>query len=191
MMTPKQNEILDLVLQVCKKTKNLIKIICIFTLLIALIIISISCIKCEATIPDTEAEASIDIGREQVCAYDITSVEREMLARLVYREANTESIECQQAIVSVVINRWQSGLWGDTLEEVVYAPNQFSPANLLYCTTPTETNYEAVDYVIENGVTIHEYVMYFRSKYHFNWNGYEAYGKIDQTCFGYMKKDKK
>ena len=172
-------------------TKNLIKIICIFTLLIALIIISISCIKCEATIPDTEAEASIDIGREQVCAYDITSVEREMLARLVYREANTESIECQQAIVSVVINRWQSGLWGDTLEEVVYAPNQFSPANLLYCTTPTETNYEAVDYVIENGVTIHEYVMYFRSKYHFNWNGYEAYDKIDQTCFGYMKKDKK
>ena len=114
-----------------------------------------------------------------------------MLARLVYREANTESIECQQAIVSVVINRWQSGLWGDTLEEVVYAPNQFSPANLLYCTTPTETSYEAVDYVIENGVTIHEYVMYFRSKYHFNWNGYEAYDKIDQTCFGYMKKDKK
>lgn len=172
-------------------TKNLIKIICIFTFIIALIIISISCIKCEATIPDTEAEASIGIGKEQVCAYDITSVEREMLARLVYREANTESIECQQAIVSVVINRWQSGLWGDTLEEVVYAKNQFAPASLLYCTTPTETNYEAVDEVIENGITIPEYIFYFRADYHFKWDGYKAYKKIDNTCLGYMEKDMK
>lgn len=191
MMLQKQNEVLDLVLQGCKMTKNLIKIICIFTFIIALIIISISCIKCEATIPDTEAEASIGIGKEQVCAYDITSVEREMLARLVYREANTESIECQQAIVSVVINRWQSGLWGDTLEEVVYAPNQFSPASLLYCTTPTETNYEAVDEVIENGITIPEYIFYFRADYHFKWDGYKAYKKIDNTCLGYMEKDMK
>lgn len=191
MMPQKQNEILDLVLQVCKMTKNLIKIICIFTLLIALIIISISCIKCEATIPDTEAEASIGVGREQVYAYDITSVEREMIARLVYREANTESIECQKAIISVIINRWQSGLWGGTLEEVVYAKNQFAPASLLYCTTPTEINYEAVDEVIENGITIPEYIFYFRADYHFKWDGYKAYKKIDNTCLGYMEKDVK
>ena len=189
MMPQKQNEILDLVLQVCKMTKNLIKIICIFTLLIALIIITISCIKCKATIPDKEAEASIGVGREQAYAYDITSVEREMIARLVYREANTESIECQKAIISVIINRWQSGLWGDTLEEVVYAKNQF--ASLLYCTTPTEINYEAVDDVIENGITIPEYIFYFRADYHFKWDGYKAYKKIDNTCLGYMEKDVK
>lgn len=123
-------------------------------------------------------------------AYNITSVEREMLARLVFREGNTESIECQRAIVSVVINRWQSGLWGDALEEVVYAENQFEPANLLYCTTPVETNYEVVDYIIENGVTIPEYVMYFRIQYHFKWDGYTPYKKIDHTYFGYMEKDK-
>lgn len=123
--------------------------------------------------------------------YNVTSMEREMLARLVYREANTESIECQQAVASVVINRWLSGYWGNTLEDVVYAPYQFSPSNLLYCTTPTETNYEAVDYVLENGVTIPEYVMYFRLDFHFNWKGYKAYQKIDNTCFGYMEKDMK
>lgn len=130
-------------------------------------------------------------AQESKYAYDITSVEREMLARLVYREANTESIECQEAIVSVVINRWQDGRWGNTLKEVVYAKNQFSPANLLYCTTPNETNYEAVDEIIQNGCTIPEYVLFFRADYHFKWEGYKAYQKIDSTCFGYMKEDKK
>ena len=130
-------------------------------------------------------------AQESKYAYDITSVEREMLARLVYREANTESIECQEAIVSVAINRWQDGRWGDTLEEVVYAKDQLSPANLLYCTTPNETNYEAVDEVIQNGCTIPEYVLFFRADYHFKWDGYKAYQKIDSTCFGYMKEDKK
>ena len=170
--------------------KHTTKIICMCAACIILIVLITLCIcRCKATVP--EPEITNGIGREQEYAYDITSVEREMLARLVYREANTESIECQKAIISVIINRWQSGLWGDTLEEVVYAKNQFAPASLLYCTTPTETNYEAVDEIIENGITIPEYIFYFRADYHFKWDGYKAYKKIDNTCFGYMEKDMK
>lgn len=122
--------------------------------------------------------------------YNITSEERKMLAALVYLEANVESIECQKAIVSVVINRWQSGYWGKSLYSVIYAPNQFSPANLISSTTPTATNYAAVDYVLKNGTTLPSYVMYFRANYHFNWSGYVPYTKISNTCFGYMSKDK-
>ena len=77
------------------------------------------------------------------------------------------------------------------IREVVYAKNQFAPASLLYCTTPTEINYEAVDEVIENGITIPEYIFYFRADYHFKWDGYKAYKKIDNTCLGYMEKDMK
>lgn len=76
-------------------------------------------------------------AQESKYAYDITSVEREMLARLVYREANTESIECQEAIVSVVINRWQDGRWGNTLKEVVYA--KISLVQLIYYTALHQT----------------------------------------------------
>ena len=170
--------------------KHTTKIICMCAACIILIVLITLCIcRCKATVP--EPEITNGIGREQEYAYDITSVEREMLARLVYREANTESIECQKAIISVIINRWQSGLWGDTLEEVIYAKNQFAPASLLYCTTPTETNYEVVDEIIENGITIPEYIFYFRADYHFKWDGYKAYKKIDNTCFGYMEKDMK
>ena len=126
---------------------------------------------------------------EPTYTYNITSEEREMLARLIYREANTESLDCQKAIASVVINRWQSGQWGSTLKDVVYAKSQFTPSNLLYKTTPNEVNYRAIDEVIKEGVTLPSYVLYFRADYHFNWAGYNAYTKIGDTCFGYLTKD--
>jgi hypothetical protein len=137
-----------------------------------------------------ETEKIIEVEIEPTYAHNVTSEEREMLARLLYREGNTESTECQRAIVSVIINRWLSGLWGSTLQEVVYAQNQFTPASMIPCTTPNEANYEVVDYVLKNGVTIPEYVMYFRLDYHFSWAGYSAYKKLDNTCFGYMNRDK-
>jgi spore germination cell wall hydrolase CwlJ-like protein len=113
-----------------------------------------------------------------------------MLARLVYREANIESLECQMAVTSVIINRWRDGRWGDTLEDVIYSPYQFTPANLLYQTTPTELNYTAVDLVLQNGCTLEPYVMYFRADHHFDWDGYKPYTQIDYTCFGYFETDR-
>ena len=142
-------------------------------------------------IVEVEKEVSVEVVKEPIYAYNITSVEREMLARLVYREANTESLECQMAIVSVVINRWQDGRWGNTLSDVIYAPYQFTPANLLYNTTPTELNYTAVDLVLQNGCTLSPYVMFFRTDHHFDWDGYRPYTQIDYTCFGYFEGDVK
>lgn len=138
-----------------------------------------------------EIEVIKEVEIEPIYAYNITSSEREMLARIVYREGNTESLECQKAICSVIINRWQNGYWGDTLEDVIYAPNQFSPSGLIWKTTPTKANYEAVDYVLKNGVTLPEYCLYFRANYHFQWNGYTPYTAIDHTYFGYLNKDVK
>ena len=140
---------------------------------------------------EVEKEVIVEVIKEPTYAYNITSAEREMLARLVYREANTESLECQMAIVSVVVNRWQDGRWGDTLKDVIYSPYQFTPANLLYKTTPTELNYTAVDLVLKNGCTLSPYVMYFRTDYHFDWNRYKPYTQIDYTCFGYFEGDVK
>ena len=142
-------------------------------------------------IVEVEKEVVVEVVKEPTYAYNITSIEREMLARLVYREANTESLKCQMAIVSVVINRWQDGRWGETLEDVIYSPYQFTPANLLYATTPTELNYTAVDLVLQNGCTLSPYVMFFRTDYHFDWEGYKPYTQIDYTCFGYFEGDVK
>lgn len=123
--------------------------------------------------------------------YNITPEERETLARLIFLESNTESLECQKAIVSVVINRVNSGYWGNTINSVIYAKNQFTPASKIPYVTPTTTNYEAVDYVLTNGVTLPSYCLYFRAGYHFSWNGYVPYISIGNTYFGYMAKDKR
>jgi spore germination cell wall hydrolase CwlJ-like protein len=123
--------------------------------------------------------------------YNLTPEEREMLAGLVFTEANTESLECQKAIVSVVINRWENGYWGNTLYDVIYAKHQFAAAHKIKTVTPTANNYEAVDYVLMNGCTLPKYVLYFRANYHFKWHGYVPYTSIDHTYFGYIDKDKK
>ena len=141
-------------------------------------------------IVEVEKEIITEVVKKPIYVYNITSAEREMLARLVYREANIESLECQMAVVSVVINRWQDGRWGDTIVDVIYAPNQFTPSNLLYQTTPSELNYTAVDLVLQNGCTLPPYCMYFRADHHFNWEGYKPYTQIDCTCFGYFVADK-
>jgi hypothetical protein len=123
--------------------------------------------------------------------YNLTPDQSEMLARLVYLEGNTESLACQKGIVSVIINRLNSGYWGNTLRSVIYAKNQFTPAKRIPYVTPNSTNYEAVDHVLRYGVTLPTYVLYFRANHHHRWSGYRWYIQIDKTYFGYMAKDKK
>ena len=91
-----------------------------------------------------------------------------------------------------IINRWQNSAWGNTIASVIYYPYQFSPSGLIHKTTPTETNYAAVDHVLQNGSILPSYVMYFRADYGFSkiWDGYAEYEKIDNVCFGYFLKDK-
>lgn len=140
---------------------------------------------------EVETEKIVTVEKEPIYKYNVSSVEREMLARLVYLEANTESLECQSAIASVVINRWLSKQWGSTIASVIYSPYQFSPSGLIYKTTPTETNYAAVDQILKSGSIFPEWVMYFRTDYHFDWQGYQPHCQIGNTYFGYFIKDKK
>lgn len=148
--------------------------------------------KGEIKIVEVEKEKIVEIEKEPSYKYNISSVEREMLARLVYLEANTEGLECQMAVASVVINRWEDGRWGNTIAAVIYSPYQFSPAGLIHKATPTETNYAAVDHVLKNGSILPSWVMYFRADWGFSkiWAGYAEYAKFSNTCFGYFVEDK-
>jgi hypothetical protein len=126
-------------------------------------------------------EENAEADKQQ--AYNLTNEERELLAKLLYHEARGESIECQKAVVSVVLNRVDSGIWGNTLSEVIYAKNQFEPVGkgLLPNTKPLQNQYEAIDYVIENGATIPSNVLYFRADHYFEWG--TDYMNIDNTYF--------
>lgn len=120
----------------------------------------------------------------------ITDSDRELIAQLLYHEARGESLECQKAVVSVIINRLNSGKWGNTIRDVIYAKNQFEPISrgVVERTKPLENQYKAIDYILENGVTVPEWVQYFRADYHFNWAGYTEYCQLSHTYFGGFTK---
>lgn len=137
----------------------------------------------------TDYDISVLLDAEEVEEpapyYEVTDYERELLERLVYHEGNTESLECQKAIASVVFNRLydEYDRFGSSIEEVIYAPGQFTVASYLFKDEPTETNREAVDWVIWNGPSIDEKIQFFRSKYYFSW--VEPAMNIDNTYFSY------
>ena len=120
----------------------------------------------------------------------INDSDRELIAQLLYHEARGESLECQKAVVSVIINRLNSGKWGSTIKDVIYAKNQFEPISrgVVERTKPLENQYRAIDYVLENGVTVPEWVQYFRANYHFDWAGYTKYCQLSHTYFGGFTK---
>lgn len=112
--------------------------------------------------------------------------ERELLARLVYLEAGTCSPECQRAMASVVLNMVETGYWGNSIEEVIFYPNAFSPAYLIKDCTPNQAAYDAVDYVLTYGSQLPKEVRYFRADYDFDWEGYANHTVIDNVYFGYF-----
>ena len=78
----------------------------------------------------------------------ISENDKEILARLTYLEARGEPFDGQVAVVEVVLNRILSPSFPDSVSEVIYQKNQFSPAGKISSTTPTKTQYEAVEAAI-------------------------------------------
>ena len=69
-----------------------------------------------------------------------------LLAQLVYAEARGESFEGQVAVAKVVFNRMLSSSFPNTLREIVYQKNQFSPViNGSINNSPTQTQYDVIN----------------------------------------------
>ena len=94
----------------------------------------------------------------------ITEDEREMIACLVWQESRGESFDGQQAVAEVVLNRVLSPGFPDTVEKVIYQNNpcvQFTPAYLIAQTTPTGTQYDAVDSALSGPWVLDADYLYF------------------------------
>lgn len=101
-------------------------------------------------------------GKGKYSEIKVSNADRKLLAQLVKREAGGESFKGQKAVVEVVLNRVLDGRFPNTIRGVVFQKGQFSTASKLSKTTPTQTNYDAVDYVLEHGATVlHGNYVYF------------------------------
>lgn len=112
----------------------------------------------------------------------ITADEREMIAALVYLEARGEPFSGQQAVAEVVLNRVISGRFPDTVSGVIYASGQFTPAKRIASTTPTQTQYDAVDAALNGPNILPTNVVYFSTSA----ENSRVWGKIGHHVFCYI-----
>ena len=97
---------------------------------------------------------------------ELTQYNIELLARVCMSEAGNEPFLGKVAVVATVLNRCDN--WGQTTEEIVYAPNQYWLGNN---GTPSEECFQAVAFAIENRDIFPADMMYFRNKH------YHTFGK--------------
>lgn len=116
--------------------------------------------------------------------------EIELISKILYLEGRGESYECQQAIVSVIINRMTTE--NKDAHEIIFAENQFTTSQFVEKGKVTEEIKSIVIDIAANGPTIPNWVTYFRAKKYHQWdNKYGTvipYDKIDNTYFSYDKK---
>lgn len=115
----------------------------------------------EPIVVEEEEEEETPLKTNRYSELEITEEDRELLARIVYLEARGQSFSGQRAVVEVVLNRVLDSRFPDTVYEVLYAPGQFTPAKSIASTTPTETQYEVVDCVIDETPITTENTIYF------------------------------
>ncbi|HMA59981.1 MAG TPA: cell wall hydrolase [Halanaerobiales bacterium] len=96
----------------------------------------------EIKTPDFEDEQNYDIS--------INSINLDLLARAIYAEARGESFEGQVAVGAVIVNRMESPKFPNTIEKVLYQPNQFKCVeNGRINQTPNQNAYKAARRAIE------------------------------------------
>ena len=91
----------------------------------------------------------------------LTLEETRLLARVVWVEARGESLEGQQAVAEVVLNRMASANYPDSLKGVLYAENQFRSIPFLDEAEPYQAQYEAIERAIYGPYILPENVTHF------------------------------
>ena len=91
----------------------------------------------------------------------LTYEERQLLARVIWVEAQGECEEGQQAVAEVVLNRMASEKFGNTLSSVIYAEGQFRSVPFLDDAEPYQAQYDAIERAIYGPYILPENVMHF------------------------------
>ncbi len=74
----------------------------------------------------TQTSTGSDIGSSSRTPVSLSDADINLMAAVMTLECGNESYEGQLAVANVILNRLQSGAWGSTISDVVYAANQFS-----------------------------------------------------------------
>lgn len=122
---------------------------------------------------------------EVECRYpdiELTLEEQNLLARMVWVEAQGEPFEGQQAIAEIVLNRLVAENFQSSIKSVIYAENQFRSTAFLENAEPTSIQYEAIERALEGPYVLPIDVVFFAT-YPVNDN---IWGEIGGHIFCYQ-----
>lgn len=105
-----------------------------------------------------EGADSFVIGEARVISED----DYYWLCKIVECEAGGEDEIGKILVANVIFNRFDTNRYGESLKDVIFAGNQFSPvgSGLIYRKTPSEKTIEAVDKALD-GIDYSQGAMYF------------------------------
>jgi hypothetical protein len=103
-----------------------------------------------------------------------------MLCRIVELEAGGESEECRAAVTAVILNRLASGIWGESLSDVLTA-DQFDTVPFAGAADVQQSTADVVADVWENGCDVPADVLFFRDTFY-----HTFYGAVDEFAVGAM-----
>jgi spore germination cell wall hydrolase CwlJ-like protein len=78
------------------------------------------------TVTTTEAASTTEATVTARGSISLSESDIDLMATVLTLECGGESYEGQLAVANVILNRLQSGVYGSTVSDVVYSPNQFS-----------------------------------------------------------------
>ena len=113
---------------------------------------------------------------------ELTQAEIDLMADLIYMEAQGEPFEGQQAIAEVILNRLVAGNFQSSIQNIIYAQDQFKGVEQLYLAEPTHIQYEAIDRAL-NGPYVLPIDVVFFATYKVNDN---VWGTIGEHTFCYQ-----
>lgn len=121
----------------------------------------------ETTEEETTEEATTQAQLESVYVYSFTDAEKDLMARVAYWECGNHGWEAMALVCNVIINR--ANLYGASVTEIIYSPNQFQVLDYIYTREPSPEAYTAVEAVMQ-GWDASQGALYFCSPAHNGWH---------------------
>lgn len=104
--------------------------------------------------------------------------EKLLIARVVYAEARGEIFEGQVAVAAVVLNRYESCLYGSSIRSIIFAPYQFAVSD-----KHNNTGLKAVEEAIETRGDYPYNMFYFQVSKSRAWRNFVYFKRIGNHSF--------
>ena len=129
-------------------------------------------------------ETALPINSKKISSSSIYSeAEKQLIARVVYAESRGEIFEGQVAVATVVINRYESRLFGNSFSKIVFASDQFAIGGKY-----NSESLKAVEKAIEQLGAYPKNMYYFQVSKSKTWRNFVYYKRIGNHSF-YLSAD--